>query len=69
MDLQFPEEVPESLLPSSVPDLDLNNLVFDEHAFGCELNSDGGLGVLTEGILRVATEDIAFSHSRATDQD
>lgn len=57
----------EALLSCSVPDLVLDAFTIYGHCFGCELNSDSGLGVHVEGIIDKAREEVGLTNSRITD--
>lgn len=58
---------PKSFLPGGVPNLVLDTLAVNVGRLGCELNSDGGLGVHVEDIIDEAREQVGLSHPRVAD--
>jgi hypothetical protein len=58
---------PESFLPSSIPDLILDDFILNGQCFGGKLHSDSGLGVHEEGIIDELGQKVSFAHTRITD--
>mmetsp|Transcript_81683 Transcript_81683/g.189727 ORF Transcript_81683/g.189727 Transcript_81683/m.189727 type:complete len:233 (+) Transcript_81683:192-890(+) len=59
---------PVPLLPRSVPDLCFDDLAICRDALGCELNTDGRLGLEIELITREPRQQVRFANPRVTDQ-
>lgn len=57
-----------SFLPSSIPDLRLDRLRIYLDRPGCELYTDGGLGVEVELIACESTQQVGFTDARVSDQ-
>lgn len=58
-----------SFLTRGIPDLCLDRLRIDLNRSGCELYTDGGLGVKVELIACESTQEIGFTNSGVSDQD
>ena len=59
----------ESFLACCVPDLCFDDHFVNYECFDCKLDTDGGLGVISKGILREFCKNVGLADSRVPNDD